>query len=56
MEEQLVDTNWNTEKWSVQSDNGYESKIPYMQTFRFIKITRYHEGTNENSAYGIFYS
>ncbi len=25
-----------------------------MQTFRFKKVTRYHEGTNEKSAYMVF--
>jgi hypothetical protein len=30
-------------------------KIPYMQTFRFIKVTRYHEGTNEKYAYMVFF-
>ena len=34
----------------IQSDNDYEEKIPYMHTYRFIKVTRYHEGTNEKSA------
>jgi hypothetical protein len=26
-----------------------------MQTFRFTKVTRYHEGTNETSAYMVFF-
>jgi len=25
----------------IQSDNDYEEKIPYMQTFPFIKVKRY---------------
>jgi hypothetical protein len=25
-------------------DNDYEYKIQYMQNFRFIKVTKYHEG------------
>ncbi len=39
----------------IQSDNNYEEKIPYMQTFRFIKVTRYHEGINEKSVYNKFF-
>ena len=43
----------------IQSDSDSEEKIPYMQTFRFIKVKRYHEG-NENQRkvciYGIFSS
>ena len=43
----------------IQSDNDSEEKIQYMQTFRFIKVKRYHEG-NENQRkvciYGIFSS
>jgi hypothetical protein len=39
----------------LQSDNDHEEKILYMQTFRFIKVTRYHEGTNETSAYMVFF-
>ncbi len=26
-----------------------------MQTFRFIKVTRYHEGINEKSAYMVLF-
>jgi hypothetical protein len=33
----------------MQSDKDYDEKIPYLQTFRLIKVTRYHEGTNEKS-------
>jgi len=40
----------------IQSDNDHGEKIPYMQTFRFIKETRYHEGNNEESAYMVFFS
>ena len=39
----------------IQSNNDNEEKIPYMQTFRFIKETRYHEGTNEKSANMVFF-
>ncbi len=39
----------------IQSDTDYEEKIPFIQTFRFIKVTRYHEGTNEKSAYMVFF-
>ncbi len=40
----------------LQSDNDYEEKILYMQTFRFIKVTRYHEGTNEKPAFMVFFT
>ncbi len=39
----------------IQSDNDFEEKIPHMQTFLFIKVTRYHEGTNEKSVYMVFF-
>ena len=39
----------------IQSDNDYEEKIPCMQNFLFIKVTRYHEGTNEKSANMVFF-
>jgi hypothetical protein len=38
----------------IQSDNDYEEKVPYMQTFRFIKVTRYHQ--RKVSIYGTFSS
>jgi hypothetical protein len=40
----------SSEKWASyhKQINDYELKIPYMQTFRFIKVTMYHEGNKEN--------
>ncbi len=30
-----------SERGDIRFDNDYEEKIPYMQTFRFIQVTRY---------------
>ncbi len=38
----------------ILSDNDYEEKIPYLQTFRFIKVTRYYQ--RKVCIYGIFSS